>query len=137
MRTGRIVMLVLIAVLLAATAYVALNPEVLDVVRPTVTITDPDTVNKSALAFVGTPFPDDYGLLRVPGWVENQTDQKFRSATLQIQLLDEDGTKKEQITYDVENVEPGVRKTFDINAGTLPPSRTATVSITKIEMMER
>jgi hypothetical protein len=137
MRTSRIILIILVLAVIGVGVYVLLTPEALDPFRPATTVTDSEQIDQMALAFVGTPYPDDYSLLRIPGWVDNQSKQKLRTVTLEIQLLDEKGAKKEKITYDVTDVEPNTRTTFDINAGTLPPSRTATVAITKIEAIDQ
>lgn len=136
MRTSRVLLILLVLAVIIAAGYILIEPTVLDPWRPVTTVSDPAKVNEMTLAFVGAPFPDDYGLLRVPGWVDNKSSQKMRTVTLEIQLLDEKGAKTEKISYDVENIDPMTRKTFDINAGTLPSSRTATISISQVELIK-
>lgn len=101
----------------------------------TTTITDQEAIAEKAIGFVSVPFQDDYGLLRVPGYVDNLSDSEFRAVTLEITLLDEDGNKKEKITHVLENIPPKTRKTFDLNAGPIPPGRTATIAITSLEVV--
>lgn len=137
MRMGRVpVLLAVVAAILIAGIYLTLRPATLDFLKPTTTINDPGQINKVALGFVGSPFPDDYGILRIPGWVDNRSNKKMRRVTLQIQLLDEKSAKKEKITYVVTDIEPATRKTFDLNAGTLPSSRSATISIQQLEVVD-
>jgi hypothetical protein len=102
----------------------------------TTILTDQDQIAQLAIAFVATPFTDDYGILRVPGYVDNNSDSNFRTVTLEIQLVDADGNKKERATYELQDIAPHNRKTFDLNLGTLPPDRTALVSITSLEVVE-
>ncbi len=135
MRTGTIVLLLIAILVAAAGVWAVLTPGALDMLKSSQSVTEAEQIAAVALGWVGSPFPDDYGLLRVPGWVENRSTQKIRSATVEIQLLDEDGNKKEKVSYEVTDIAPGARKTFDINAGTLPSSRTATIAITRVELI--
>ena len=136
MRTGRIVLILVGLALVGLVAYVLLTPSALDPFRSTKTINVKAQIDKLTIAFVGAPYPDDYNVLRLPGWIDNKSKQKFRSATVQIQLLDEKGAKKEKITYDVENLDPQTRTTFDINAGTLPATYKAEIQVTKVEVIQ-
>lgn len=135
MRASRITLVTVLVLVVAAVAYVALTPGLIDSLRPADTVKDEATINKTVLAFVQEPQTDNYSLARVPGWIDNQSNKKIRSATLLIQLFDGDGNRREKITYEVVNLEPKSRKTFDINAGTIPPDRKATVNVTEIEVV--
>jgi len=110
--------------------------DLIDSFRSTKTVDDEQQISKMALAFVGAPFPDDYNVLRVPGWVDNRSKQDFKTVTIEIQLLDEKKAKKEKVTYEVADVPAGTRKTFDVNAGTLPSTREATIQIVKVEVVQ-
>lgn len=134
MRFGRLLLLIGLVVLIAALVYVILTPGALNMLRGSVEYTDQAEIDARVIAFVSNPFTDDYGLLRVPGYVDNLTESELRAVTLQIQLVDEAGTKRESITYVVKDVPPSSRKTFDLNAGTLPTKRTATIEVTTLEV---
>lgn len=117
-----------LALLLVALAAAGCKPS-------TTTITDQDAIAEKAIGFVSVPYSDDYGLLRVPGYVDNLSDSELRAVTLEITLLDDDGNKKEKITHVLENVPPKTRKTFDVTAGPIPPGRTAIISITSLQVV--
>lgn len=133
MRVGRIGT---VAVLVMMTIVLTGCSGVIDQFRSTKTIKDEKVINKTVIAFVNEPQVDNYNLLRVPGWIDNQSGKQLRSATLLIQLSDGDGNKREKITYEVLDLAPKSRKTFDINAGVIPPDRKATVEVTQIEVFE-
>jgi len=125
MRTAMI-LAILLAVTLAVTGCSA----------PTTTLTDQAEIAEKAVAFAANPFSDDYGLLRLTGYVDNLSESEFRAVTIEIRLVDGDGNEKEKITHTLEDVAAGTRKTFDINAGTLPPTRTARIAITSVEVAQ-
>jgi ABC-type glycerol-3-phosphate transport system substrate-binding protein len=102
----------------------------------TTTVTDQTQIGEKAIAFAASPFSDDYGLLRLTGYVDNLSESEFRAVTIEIQLSDADGNKKEKITHTLKDVPAKSRKTFDINAGTLPATRTAAIAITSIEVVQ-
>lgn len=102
----------------------------------TATITDQEKIAEQAIAFAAPPFADDYGLLRLTGYVDNLSKSDFRAVTIEIQLIDEDGNKKEKITHTLKDIPAGTRKTFDINGGTLPASRKAEIAITSLEVVK-
>lgn len=126
---------ILVLVLLAAgVAYFYFAPGASNMFRETQTIDDPEVINEMVLGFVSSPFTNDYNVLRVPGWIDNNSGSEIRAASIEIQLFDEDGNKKELIEYVVEDIQPNSRKTFDLNAGTIPASRTAQIQIVGLEV---
>lgn len=136
MRIGRVLLVLLVIALIALVAYVVMTPEVLQNFRPTKVISDAKQIDKMTLGFVREPYADDYNNLRVPGWIDNRSKQDMKVVSVEIQLLDEKQQKKEKITYDIQNVAAGTRETFDINAGMVPPGRTAQITIKKVEVIE-
>lgn len=137
MRLNKIVILIVVLAIIAVAAYLATMTNLLDGLRGSTTVTDPQRVNEMVLAYVGTPFPDDYGLLRVPGWVQNNTGETLKGVTVDVQLFNEDGKREEKVSLTVKDIGPRARKSFDVNAGTLPPSRTATISVGSVEVIGR
>ncbi|MHB9148474.1 MAG: hypothetical protein ACYC33_00065 [Thermoleophilia bacterium] len=103
---------------------------------PTTAITDPAQIDEIAVAFVQNPYNDDYGMMRIVGYLDNFGSSTIVSATLEIQLLGDDGGKKELVTYEVADVAPGARRTFDANAGTIDGSRTVNVKIAELRVEE-
>lgn len=132
------VLLVIAAVLIGAGVYLYLNPALVENIRnsmrQTTVIEDPAEIDKMVIGFVGSPFVDDYNMLRVPGYVDNNSDSDIKSATLEIQLIDEDGNKKELVEYIMEDIGARSRETYDVNAGTVPADRTATIRIVQLEV---
>lgn len=129
------VAVILILVLLAAgIAYFYFAPGASNAFRETEVIEDPEVINEMVLGYVGPPFTNDYNVLRIPGWIDNNSESEIRAATIQIQLVDEDGNKQELVDYVVEELAPHSRKTFDINGGTIPPGRNATIQILELEV---
>lgn len=132
-----VIVLTIVAVLVAgAAAYYFMAPGAQDIFRATQTIDDTDTINDMVLGYVSAPYPNDYGVTRVTGWLDNNSKSEIHAATISIQLLDEDGNKKERLEYVIEDVPANSRKTFDLNAGTISGSRTATIAITKVEVFK-
>ncbi|HET6351072.1 MAG TPA: hypothetical protein VFG89_02930 [Coriobacteriia bacterium] len=136
MRIGRVLLILLVVAIIGAVGYVVLNPDIMQSFRPTKAITNQKQIDSMTLGFVREPYSDDYNNLRVPGWVDNRSKQDMKSISVEIQLMDEKQQKKEKITYDIQNVKAGTRQTFDINAGTIPPGRTATIKIKKLEVIQ-
>lgn len=137
MKFAHALLLLILVVVIAAAAYLFLAPGATDFLKPAKTITKPEEVNETVIAFVGAPYKDDYGTLRVPGYVDNLTKSEIRAATLRIQLLDNKGNKKEKITQVVTDIRPSSRKTFDINVGTKNEDRKPSVSVTKVEVVQQ
>jgi hypothetical protein len=130
MRPVLIAILAIVMLALVGTiGYLLLAPGAADLLAPTETITDPDRLESVAVSFVQTPFPNDYDTVRVPGWVDNVSTTKIRSVTLEVQLIDQDGSRRELITHVVKDLEAGTRRSFDVNAGTLVGPRTAEVRV--------
>lgn len=125
---------IIILVLGGLIAYLLLTPGAANLLRATETIEDKAVIDTTVIGYVGVTFADDFGYLRVPGYVDNISESEVRSLELEIQLLDAEGNKKEKISHTMESIAPGTRQTYDINAGVLPPDRTATIAITKVEV---
>ncbi len=106
-----------------------------DVLVETTTITERETIDETVLGFVAVPYIDDYGNLRVPGYLDNLSGSDIRSARLEIDLLDDTGDLGETVLHTLENVPAGSRKTFDINAGTIGESRRAEIEVLEIEVV--
>jgi hypothetical protein len=130
------VVVAFVVIVVAVAAYFLFVPDAMNVFRSVERITNEEQVNEMALAFVTSPYTDDYDVLRVPGWFDNLSKSEMRAARLEIQLLDEDGAKKEKITYDVQDIPANTRKTFDINAGTISGDRTATIKVVWVEVYQ-
>jgi hypothetical protein len=124
-----IVLVAAVLALLAGVAYFVAVPGASDFFAPTETITDTELLEGVAIAFVQTPFLNDYANVRVPGWVDNVSGSKIRSVTLEARLIDQDGNRREQITHVVYELDAGTRRSFDINAGTIAGPRTAEISV--------
>jgi hypothetical protein len=101
-----------------------------------VAVTEKQEIDSLAIAYVQPPYSDDYQLLRLAGYVENLSDKPITVASLEFQLLDEDGNKKELIAYDVSDIPAHSRKSFDANAGVISPDRDVQVSIVQLETVE-
>jgi hypothetical protein len=136
MKALYIVVAVVIVLLGGVFVYLLLGPDSSDFFANKQTITEPGTITEMAAAYVDRPYPDDYNTTRVPGYVDNLSDKRFVSVTLEIQLLREDGDKAEVIEHTLEDIGPGARKTFDINAGTIGENRTAQGGIIAIVVVE-
>lgn len=133
MRKG-VIALGLTAVLLAAgLAVLVSNPDAINVFRGKEKTTDGKAIARTAVVFVRHPYKDDYNVLRIPGYVDNIGKREIARIDLEIQLY-EGEARKEKVLYSVENIKAGRRKSFDANAGTLDPGRTAKVKVTAIEV---
>lgn len=126
--TALIVVALLAAVTVVALLFSSRGPTSTQVIK------DAKTIPKSAIAFVRNPYKDDYGMSRVSGYVQNRTGTKIVNARLDIQLSDSAGNKKELIKYQVKDILPYSRKSFDANAGPLGGARRADVKIVEIEV---
>lgn len=133
MRRSVVVLLVLVILLAAAAGVLLMKPRVLNDLRAKQTITDEKTVNKMVTVFVRNPYKDDYGMLRLPGYVDNLTGTDIASVRLEMTLY-EDGERREVVEYVVTDVPAKKRRTFDANAGAIPGMRTAKVQVKAIEV---
>jgi hypothetical protein len=136
MKAVYVVIAIVIVVLGGAAVWLVLGSGSSDFLANEQTVSDAETINEMAAAYVDRPYPDDYNVTRVPGYVDNISDKTFASVTLEIQLLADDGDKAEVVEHTVEDINPGSRKTFDINAGTIGESRTAQGAIIEIVYVE-
>lgn len=133
MRRIYIVLIALIVVFGAGAAYLAMRPEAAKELRGTVAITDEKQMNDAARVFVRNPYKDDYGVARIPGYVDNLGSEDIALVSLEIQLYEKED-KRELVKYEVRGIPAGTRKSFDANAGTLGDARTATVKIVGLEV---
>lgn len=133
LRTFYVVLAVVLVVLAGIVLYLVFADS--PAIEQTEVVTDQAAIDSTTVAFVSPPFLDDYGTMRVPGYVDNVSSQTVRLATLEITLLDEDGNLEEVVIHEVADVPAGGRKTFDVNAGTIAGSRTAIVAVTRVEVV--
>lgn len=136
MKTSYVIAAVVILVLGGVVAWLLLTDGASDFLATERSVTEPDTINELAAAYVDRPYPDDYNVTRVVGYVDNVSQEQFSSVTLEIQLLTSDGDKAELIEHTLEDIAPGTRKTFDINAGTIGDTRLAEGGIAEIVILE-
>ncbi|MDH4139418.1 MAG: FxLYD domain-containing protein [Coriobacteriia bacterium] len=142
MRLSRTVVLLLVVVALlgAVALYFLSNPNLIDritnMTRSTQTVSSADEISQIAFAYASPPFVDDYGLMRVAGYVQNTSSSELRAAKISIQLFDEDGNKKERVDHIVGDIKPGERKPYDVSAGSIAGSREATISIAELEVYQ-
>lgn len=120
----------------AAWAYVAFAPAVRASMQPTALIEDQEQIDEQVLVFVRNPYKDDYQLSRLPGYLDNKGDRRILRATLEIELRDSSGNRKEIVSYEVHDIEPGTRKTFDANAGAIDGPRQAAVRVSELEVVQ-
>lgn len=137
MRPIHLVLLAVILALLAGAGALAVRPDLLSrMTESTRTIKDKEQIDKTAIGFIGEPYRDPYGTLRVPGYLDNNSKSEIRTARLSVQLVDDAGNKKEVVLHQVKDIPAGQRKTFDLNAGTIGGTRTAFISITSLEVVK-
>jgi hypothetical protein len=122
MRKLYVMLGIVVLVLAAVAAYVLVRPDASDSLRPKATVTD------------ANPFKDDYDLSHIAGYVDNLGKADVASVKLEIQLLDNEGNRKELVKYTVEDIKAGARKTWDANAGSIAGPRRSVVKITGIEV---
>jgi hypothetical protein len=135
MRVFLIIVAVIVVVGLAAGAVFLLSPDARNLFRPTTTIDDPELMQE-VIGYVGPPYRDDYDTTRVNGYVDNFSSEEIAVVTIEVQLLNEDGEREELVTFELEDIGAGNRKTYDISAGTLPGPRTAEITIVSMEVYE-
>jgi hypothetical protein len=133
MRRPVVVLIALVVLLAAAAGVLLMKPGVLNDLRPKQAVTDEKTVNEMVTVFVRNPYKDDYGMLRLPGHVDNLTASDIASVRLEVTLY-EDGERREVVEYVVNDVPAKKRRTFDANAGAIPGMRTAKVQVKAIEV---
>lgn len=136
MRPAYVVIGVLVLALVGAGVYVATNPDVLDTFKTKKSITNDKQIQKMAVGFVANPYQDDYGMIRVSGYVDNKSKSKIVTAKLEINLLDEKGNRKERIEYQLSGIDANSRKSFDTIGGTYAGPRNAQMKIAAIEVVQ-
>jgi hypothetical protein len=134
MRKLYVMLGIVVLVLAAVAAYVLVRPDASDSLRPKATVTDANEVKKYVVVFARNPFKDDYDLSHIAGYVDNLGKADVASVKLEIQLLDNEGNRKELVKYTVEDIKAGARKTWDANAGSIAGPRRSVVKITGIEV---
>ena len=136
MRKVYVVFAAVVIVLGAVVAVMLLRPDLTtDLLRSKTKVTGEDQVNKAVSIFVRNPYKDDYGVVRIPGYVDNLGNKEITRVQLKITLYEKQD-RREIVTYEVENVPVGSRKTFDANAGVLEGGRTAEVVVETLEVYE-
>lgn len=134
MRKSVIILIAVVVLLGGLAAYLVFVPGATNLFRRATAVTDPQEAASMAVAGVESPYKDDYGMTRITGWVDNRTADDFKSVSIKIQLLDQGGNRKELVDYTVEDVPAGSRKTFDANAGSIDGSRSAKLTVSKVEV---
>jgi hypothetical protein len=130
------IVIVAVVALLGAAAYVAFGSGGDIGGGPAVAVVDPAEIDATAIAFVQNPYTDDYDMTRIAGYLQNLSEKTIASASIEIQLLGKDGGKDELIKYEVLDVPPGSRKSFDANAGSISGPRTSEVTIVALQVKE-
>jgi hypothetical protein len=103
---------------------------------PGTVITEAATIDEQVLAYIRPPYKDDYEMMRISGYVDNNGETWLRRAVLEIQLKDSEGNNKELVKYEVTDLPPESRKTFDANAGSIGGTRQATIKVVEIEVVQ-
>lgn len=136
MRVVFAVVLVLALVAGGVAIYSILGPDIAAMSEGSTAVTDADQVNEMVTVFVRNPYQDDYGVVRLPGYVENKSDKSLAAVEMDIQLTDGEGNNKELFSYKVEDVPAGARKSFDANAGPISDDRMAEVTVTAVHVSD-
>lgn len=131
-----VLVIVLIVAIVGVGAYAFLFRGSSEGSGPAKVITDQNIIAKTTLGFVQLPYKDDYGVTRLSGYFDNLGKTTIQTADIEIQLFDSDGNRKELVKYQVHDIKPQTRKSFDANAGALQDSRTATIKVARIEVIE-
>ena len=134
MRAARVVLIIVAIALVGAIAWVVFSPQIEEAGRSTVSVTDEAEIVARVIAFAADPYLDDYGTTRVTGWVENIGEQEIAVTRVEVQLVREDGEKEELVRIEVRDIEPGTRKSYEANAGTLDGPRRAEISVPELEV---
>jgi hypothetical protein len=137
MRGLRVLIVLIVIAVAGGAVYFILGDDVAAMLESTSVVTDEKAIDETVVAFVRNPFEDDYGIMRLAGYVENKSKKPLAEVSLEIQLLDGDGNKKELVKYRVENVQPSSRKPFDANAGTIQGDRRAQIKVVSLEMLSQ
>lgn len=136
MRRSYILLGAIILILGVGVLYMTSAPQAMDIFKSKKLVTKAAETNNLARGWVGAPYPDDYGMTRIPGYMDNVSKDDLRNAKIEIQLLDDKGNRKEVVKYTVESVPVGARTTFDVNAGPIGGPRTATVKLISVEVVK-
>jgi len=98
-------------------------------------ITDQKKIGALALAFVAPPYADQYQALRVSGYVDNlSTTQTLVRTSVEINLYDRDGNRKEVVKQTLKDIPPRQRKSYDVSAGTFKDARDARIKVVSVEV---
>jgi len=136
MRRSYILLGAVILILGVGVLYLTSAPQAMDIFKSKKLVTSPSEAGTLARGWVGSPYTDDYGLTRIPGYLDNLSKQDISNAKIEVQLLDSDGNRKETVEYTVVSVPAGKRRTFDVNAGALNGPRTAQVVLKSLEVVK-
>lgn len=136
MRRSYILLGAIILILGVGVLYMTSAPQAMDIFKSKQVVTKAAETNNLARGWVGAPYPDDYGMTRIPGYMDNVSKDDLRNVQIEIQLLDDKGNRKEIVKYTVEAVPVGARRTFDVNAGPISGPRTATVKLVSVEVVK-
>ncbi len=98
-----------------------------------VTITDEAEISTMALAFVQPPYRDDFGNVRVAGYVDNQSATTFLRTKVSIELRDPAGNRTAVLEHELSTIPAGQRLWYDIDGGTFTGPQEATVAVIEIE----
>ena len=138
MRFGRIALVVVVVLAVAAAAYYFILGSGADLFAPTSTITESrGDLAKRPSASSSLPYKDDYGMTRVAGYIDNQLGKELKAVQVEVRLLDDKNNKRELLRYEVTDVAPRSRKSFDVNAGAITGTRKAEIKVVKIEAAGR
>lgn len=131
-----ILLLLLVLVVGVALAAVLIRPDLtVDRLRQRVAVEGEEQINSTVRVFVRNPYKDDYGVSRIPGYVDNLSTAHVASVTMKITLYEKED-RKEVVTYEVLDVPANARKTFDANAGIIGGARTAQVEVQGVEVFK-
>lgn len=136
MRRSYIFLGIVILILGVGVIYLTSAPQAMDFFKSKRTVTKPAEAGQLARGWVGSPYVDDYGMTRIPGYLDNISKNELANARIEIQLTDSSGNRKEIVKYTVESVPSGKRRTFDANAGALDGPRDATVILKSVEVVK-
>ena len=136
MRSIYILLGVLALVAVVAIAYLALGQgaDSVPVPRSGEVITDEVTIGERVLAYSQPPYRDDYGNARVAGYIDNFGDRTIITAEVSIELRDSDGNRQETVALTVNDIPPGQRKWYDVDAGTFTGPRVPQITVVSIEV---
>lgn len=139
MRTFLIVLVIAVVAAAGIAGYIFFRPAIDDLrssSQPGVVIDDPAEISARAIAFVQPPYRDDYGNMRVAGYIDNVGDRAMKTANISIELRSSEGDLEETIEHDLKNVPAGERTWFDIEGGTWGGPRTPSISVVSLEVVQ-